>query len=209
MRPIVFLFSVVILTVAAQPVTVVDLTGPPADFPTNRVSASVCGPAFDSGLREPLPSCMPFPIKLEVKRDRAVASQEGNWALEIAITNESDQTIDLPVSPRERRKGGKEQFIALAIYSPPLSKRAISIAYAFADAKDASSVAALGPGQSIVYLIPFDKKALKLRADNDASKTQITVELVAYSVTRGPNSSDDVSARRGNRIVSRPFTISD
>jgi hypothetical protein len=83
MRPIVFLFSVAILTVAAQPVTVVDLTGPPADFPTNRVSATGCQPAFDSGIKEPPPSCMPFPIKLEVKGDRAVASQEGKWALEL------------------------------------------------------------------------------------------------------------------------------
>jgi len=68
----------------------------------------------------------------------------------------------------------------------------------------ASAMATVGPHQSIVYLVPFDRRSLK----SSAERPQVQLQLTDYSLERGKaKNSEDLSAQQGNPILSSPFTL--
>ena len=70
---------------AAQPVPLVDLSAFAAEFPTNAISTTGCQAAYDSPQKEPPASCRPFPITMEVRKERPNVSSDGARALEIVL----------------------------------------------------------------------------------------------------------------------------
>ena len=124
------------------------------------------------------------------------------------ITNTSERQVQLPSSPQEIKGPGKETFVTFEIYSPPGSLRKVAnISFAFSNTQVASSVITIGPHQSMIYIIPFDRSGFKSQKESDEHKLQIQVQLVAYSLERGLRNSDDLSNQRGYPIFSQPFTL--
>lgn len=198
----VFLFGLCLGLIVAGQVATVDLSKSSAEFPTNQVSARGCNAAYDSPDPRTPASCFPFPIRVAIKGVERKA--EGGPVVDVAITNLGSSAIRLPRAPEPPAGGKGETFIALDLYSPPGSLPSNSESLAFADASTESSVVEVGPGESVIYRVPF-RGSLERR--KEVANHQLQAELRAYSVKKGATASEDISVRRGNPIFSDTYTI--
>lgn len=193
---------------AAEPVLTIDLSNSSSQFPTNGVQVTGCNGAFDNPDKSPPASCLPYPIKIEIKGIKRITADDQTMVLEVEIANTSAQSVHLPRSLETVRGAGVEVFIAFVVY--PLSgySKVISQSLAFADTATPSSMVTIEAYQSVIYDIRFDNTLLQqLSKSDEIGSSRVRVAFSAYSVLNSVSGSGSVSAQRGNRILSKPFEV--